>query len=91
MSSGVERELHHAFEGGKEGKDGQNGGLGSAKLDKTRPPDLAADLNPDTWGHLSPKQRLEMDAYSKERFMPRYSELLKQYYTTIAEKGRRKE
>ena len=32
-----------------------------------------------------------MDVYSRERFMPRYEEILRQYYRTIAEQGRRKE
>jgi hypothetical protein len=32
-----------------------------------------------------------MDQYSHERFMPKYEELLKQYYATIAEKGKRKD
>ena len=29
-----------------------------------------------------------MDQYSREQFMAKYGELLKQYYATIAEKGR---
>ena len=33
--------------------------------------------------------RQEMDAYQKEGYMAKYRELLKQYYATIAEKGRR--
>jgi hypothetical protein len=32
-----------------------------------------------------------MDAYSKERFLPKYDDLLRQYYRTIAEQGRKKE
>lgn len=31
-----------------------------------------------------------MDQYSREQFMAKYGDLLKQYYTSIAEKGRRK-
>jgi hypothetical protein len=31
-----------------------------------------------------------MDQYSREQFMAKYNDLLKQYYATIAEKGRRK-
>ena len=52
--------------------------------------DNLADLYKDVWGHLPETLRMEMDQYARERFMPRYSELLKQYYTTIAEKSRRK-
>jgi hypothetical protein len=49
-----------------------------------------ADLYKDTWGHLPETLRQEMDQYSRERFMDKYSELLKQYYKTIAEKSSRK-
>jgi hypothetical protein len=49
-----------------------------------------ADLYKDIWGHLPETLRQEMDQYSREQFMARYSDLLKQYYATIAEKGRRK-
>jgi hypothetical protein len=49
-----------------------------------------ADLYKDVWGHLPETLRQEMDQYSRERFMPKYDELLKQYYATIAEKGKRK-
>lgn len=49
-----------------------------------------ADLYKDIWGEYPPMLRLEMDAYAREKYMARYSELLKQYYATIAEKGRRK-
>jgi hypothetical protein len=49
-----------------------------------------ADLYKDIWGHLPEMLRQEMDQYSREQFMAKYQELLKQYYATIAEKGRRK-
>jgi hypothetical protein len=49
-----------------------------------------ADLFKDIWGHLPETLRKDMDAYSRVEFMMKYSDLLKQYYTTIAEKGRRK-
>jgi len=47
-----------------------------------------ADLYKDVWGHLPETLRLEMDAYAREQFMAKYSELLKQYYSTIAERRR---
>jgi outer membrane biosynthesis protein TonB len=50
-----------------------------------------ADLYKDVWGHLPESLRQEMDQYAREQFMAKYSDLLKQYYATIAEKGRRKE
>jgi hypothetical protein len=49
-----------------------------------------ADLYKDVWGHLPETLRQEMDQYSREQFMAKYADLLKQYYATIAEKGRRK-
>ena len=48
-----------------------------------------ADLYKDVWGHLPETLRQEMDQYSREQFMAKYNELLKQYYSTIAEKGRK--
>jgi type IV secretory pathway VirB10-like protein len=48
-----------------------------------------AESQKERWGELPETLRMEMDAYSRERFMSRYSELLKQYYSTIAERGRR--
>jgi hypothetical protein len=49
-----------------------------------------ADLYKDIWGHLPETLRQDMNQYSREQFMAKYNELLKQYYATIAEKGRRK-
>ncbi len=48
-----------------------------------------ADLYKDIWGHLPETMRQEMDAYSREQFMAKYHDLLKKYYSTLAEKGRR--
>jgi hypothetical protein len=48
------------------------------------------DLYKDIWGHLPETLRQEMDAYAKEKFMLKYSDLIKQYYATLAEKNRRK-
>lgn len=50
-----------------------------------------ADLYKDVWGHLPETMRQEMNQYSREQFMSKYNELLKQYYATIAEKGRRQD
>lgn len=70
-------------------KSGKSGGRGGDKNENNK--NTVADLFKDIWGHLPQTKRLEMDAYSRERFMPRYEELLRQYYRTIAEQGRRKE
>jgi hypothetical protein len=48
------------------------------------------ELYKDIWGHLPETMRQEMDQYSREEFMAKYSDLLKEYYSRIAEKGRRK-
>jgi len=75
----------------KQGKDASasassGGGDSSAKKKNT-----VADLFRDVWGHLPENKRQEMDAYSRERFMPRYDELLRQYYRTLSEQSRRKD
>jgi hypothetical protein len=50
-----------------------------------RQSDKLADLYKDVWGHLPDRLRQEMDLYYREKFMPRYSELLRQYYAALAE------
>lgn len=49
-----------------------------------------ADLYKDVWGHLPAEWRQEMDTYAREQFMLKYSDLLKQYYSTIAEKSQKR-
>jgi hypothetical protein len=39
---------------------------------------------------LPQNKRKEMDAFSGSRFMPRYEDLLRAYYRTIAEAGSKK-
>lgn len=50
-----------------------------------------AELYKDRWGELPETMRAEMNAYSREQFMAKYNDLIKQYYSTVAEKSRRKE
>jgi len=77
-------------DGGKDPKDlTKKGGVGGDSNMKEK--NTVADLFKDVWGHLPSMKRLEMDAYSRERFMPRYDDILRQYYRTIAEQGRKKE
>ena len=38
----------------------------------------------EVWGHLPDKLRQQVSQYYKEEFMPKYSELLKQYYSSLA-------
>jgi hypothetical protein len=77
--------------GGKDGKDNVAGAFGNSKRDNAKKGDLAADLNRVPWGKLPDKMRLEMDVYGKERFMPRYDDLLRQYYRSIAEQSMKKD
>jgi hypothetical protein len=75
----------------QEGKDGsKQGGQGTAKNLKSNKVDLMADQHRSEWGHLPLTKRLEMDAYAKQRFMPRYDEALQEYYRTISEQTQRK-
>lgn len=74
--------------GGKDGKNG-NGGEGGNKGDRAL--NKNADLDKEVWGHVPQTLRAQMDAYSNPQpFMPKYDDLIKRYYQTIAEQGRRK-
>jgi hypothetical protein len=73
---------------GKEGKIGSKEGNGGSGKD--RDSSKIADLYKDIWGHLPETMRQEMDAYSREQFMEKYKGLLKQYYSSLSEKGRGK-
>jgi hypothetical protein len=59
------------------------------KLSPKRQNDKLADLYKDVWGTLPDRMRQEMDRYYREQFMPRYSELLKQYYSSLAEQRKK--
>ena len=51
----------------------------------------AADQYKDSLGPSAGNAPRQMDAYSNPQpFMPKYDDLIKQYYRTIAEQGRRK-
>jgi hypothetical protein len=45
------------------------------------------DVYKNVWGNLPEKMRQEMDLYFREQFMPNYSELLRQYYSSLAERS----
>jgi hypothetical protein len=67
-------------------------GDGGDRFGKTTPKrqnDKLADLYRDVWGHLPDRLRQEMDLYYREKFMPRYSELLRQYYAALAEQRKK--
>jgi hypothetical protein len=65
----------------------QPGGGGKSQED----PNKLADLYKDIWGHLPETMRAEMNAYSREKFMSKYEDLIKKYYASVAEKGRKKD
>ena len=69
---------------------GNNGGGGGKSMEG--PKDKNADLYKDVWGHLPEALRAEMNAYSNDKqFMAKYDELIKRYYRSIAEEGRKKQ
>jgi hypothetical protein len=77
-----------AKQGARDGK-GTTGGAGGDKDDHAR--NRNSDLYKDDWGHLPETLRAQMDAFSKPQpFLPKYDDLIKRYYRTIAEQGRRK-
>jgi hypothetical protein len=43
-------------------------------------------LNKQVWGHLPERLRQQVSQYYKEQYMPRYQEMLKQYYFSLAER-----
>ena len=68
------------------------GGLGpfdgaANRVESKSAPPRIPDVYKEVWGHLPEKMRQEMDLYFRDRFMPRYSELLKQYYSSLAERS----
>jgi hypothetical protein len=56
---------------------------------RTGPADSLADVAKDIWGNLPDTLRQEFDHYYREQFMPRYRDLLQQYYLRLAETERR--
>lgn len=75
---------------GSQPKQQQANRPGSGGKSKQEAMSKIADLYKEVWGHLPETLRQEMDQYSREQFMAKYNDLLKQYYATIAEKGHRK-
>jgi hypothetical protein len=90
--SGGRRTSHTALAQAKPQSNPGGGGAnpGGGGVGETGPKDPNADQYKDTWGHLLASLRPEMNAYSNPRpFMPRYDDLIKRYYRTIAENGRK--
>ncbi len=73
------------------GGQAQAGGNQPGEAGATRPVTPATVVPEDrvtkeVWGHLPPQLRQKMNQYYQEQFMPRYAELLKQYYAELAER-----
>lgn len=65
------------------------GKLPDQKNGKTPPSPLLPnedEVAREAWGHLPDKLRQQAAQYYKQEFMPRYAELLKLYYSSLAEK-----
>lgn len=98
MGGNAEQQANRPPMGGQQPLGGQDpmGGAQNAGAQAGRGGRDPAGFNPpsdtykDVWGHLPEKMRQEMDSYFRERFMPRYAELLKQYYSNIAEQGKKR-
>jgi len=74
-----------------EGNGGKNPGKGGNNKDAPLDPARDADINKDSWGHLPETLRAQMNAYSsREKYMSKHQDLIKQYYKTIAAQGQRK-
>jgi len=43
-------------------------------------------ITKQVWGHLPERLRQQMSQYYKEQFMPKYSDMLRQYYASLAER-----
>jgi hypothetical protein len=61
----------------------QEGGMGGRGGPKTLPNE--DPFTKQVWGHLPEKLRQQAIQSYREQFMPRYSDLLKQYYSTLSE------
>jgi hypothetical protein len=46
------------------------------------------ELIKDVWGHLPPHLREAMQNSFSEKYLPKYDELVKKYYESLAEKNR---
>jgi hypothetical protein len=67
---------------------GNAGRPGMAGGSSRREPDRLADVVKDIWGHLPETMRQEVDHYYRDRFMPRYRDLVQEYYMRLAERDR---
>ncbi len=71
--------------GGEKPGTGSDGGK-----PKGTPPSLPNEdpFTKQVWGHLPEKLRQQASQYYREQYMPKYQEMLKQYYSNLAERDR---
>ena len=73
--------------GGDKPTPGESGeGPGKPQSKPALPPDDA--VTKQIWGHLPDRLRQEMNQYYKEQFMPKYNDMLRQYYSRLAERDK---
>ncbi len=63
---------------------GATPGSGQARQLPAMPLDDA--ITKQVWGHLPERLRQQMSQYYKEQFMPKYADMLRQYYSALAER-----
>jgi hypothetical protein len=77
--------------GDRGGKDGTRGdGMGTDRKDADKPPPVS-DLHCGVWPPMPARKRQEMDAYGKDKLLPKYEQMLGEYYRTIAEQSKRRD
>jgi hypothetical protein len=69
---------------------GAQPGVAGPTTPKPPLPPLDDRVVKDVWGHLPPNLRQKMNQYYQEQFMPRYADMLKQYYADLAARERKK-
>ncbi len=55
------------------------------KENPPRKPEKLTEMYKDLWGSLPDRARQELDVYDRERYMPRYADLLSRYFSNISE------
>jgi hypothetical protein len=88
---GTKKDREQPAIGDRVGKSGKRGeGMGADRKDPVKPPTVS-DLRRDIWPPMPDRNRQEMDAYGKDKPLPKYEQLLGEYYRTIAEQNKRRD
>jgi len=67
---------------------GMNPGTGTKGTQTTPPLPNEDPFTKQVWGHLPEKLRQQASQYYREQYMPKYQEMLKQYYSNLAERDK---